>query len=194
MLANRQQSAWCDWFEIDFDRPGRDGFSYANFEGHDQLVKLNHANPQVLEWAVDVGKFWLERGVDAFRLDAAYALPPGFLAEFADRACAVRADVSLVGEVIHGDYVRTARASHLTTVTQYELWKAIWSSLNDGNFFELAHCPGTSRRLLSALFAMDVCRQPRHHAYRHAAYGQATFAARHGRLILHSRNSRRLRR
>jgi cyclomaltodextrinase len=139
VLTNRQQSAWCDWFEIDFDRPGHDGFSYANFEGHGQLVKLNHANPQVLEWAVDVGKFWLKRGVDAFRLDAAYALPPAFLAEFADRLRAARADVSLIGEVIHGDYIRAARASHLTTVTQYELWKAIWSSLNDGNFFELAH-------------------------------------------------------
>jgi cyclomaltodextrinase len=139
VLAHRHQSAWRDWFEIDFGRPGRDGFSYATFEGHDHLVKLNHANRQVLEWAVDVARFWLERGVDAFRLDAAYALPRGFLAAFADRARAVRADVLLVGEVIHGEYVRTTRAAHLTTVTQYELWKAIWSSLNDGNFFELAH-------------------------------------------------------
>ncbi len=139
VLANRQQSAWRDWFEIDFGRPGRDGFSYATFEGHDHLVKLNHANSQVLDWAVDIGRFWLERGVDAFRLDAAYALPPGFLAAFSDRVRDMRADIALIGEVIHGDYVRTARAAHLTTVTQYELWKAIWSSLNDGNFFELAH-------------------------------------------------------
>ena len=29
-------------------------------------------------------------------------------------------------------------ASGLDSVTQYELWKALWSSLNDGNFFELA--------------------------------------------------------
>ena len=28
---------------------------------------------------------------------------------------------------------------HLSSVTQYELWKGIWSSLNDANFFELAH-------------------------------------------------------
>ncbi len=27
-------------------------------------------------------------------------------------------------------------------MTQYELWKAIWSSLNDRNFFELAHALG----------------------------------------------------
>ena len=30
----------------------------------------------------------------------------------------------------------------MDAVTQYELWKAIWSSLNDGNLFELAHALG----------------------------------------------------
>ena len=44
-----------------------------------------------------------------------------------------------MGEVIRGDYEQTVREMNLSTVTQYELWKGIWSSLNDGNFFELAH-------------------------------------------------------
>jgi cyclomaltodextrinase len=139
VLERGRESAWCDWFLIDFDRQGYDGFSYANFEGHGQLVKLNHANDQVLDWAVDVARYWTNRGVDAFRLDAAYAIPADFLAAFADRVRAVRSDLLLIGEVIHGDYIATARASRLTTVTQYELWKAIWSSLNDRNFYELAH-------------------------------------------------------
>jgi cyclomaltodextrinase len=139
LKAHGRESAWRDWFEVDFDRSGPDGFTYADFEGHSQLVKLNHANQQVLDWAVDVARFWIERGVDAFRLDAAYALPPHFVGAFADRTRALRPDIFLVGEVIHGDYVRTARQTQLTTLTQYELWKAIWSSLNDGNFFELAH-------------------------------------------------------
>jgi glycosidase len=39
--------------------------------------------------------------------------------------------------MIHGDYTAYARESGLDSVTQYELWKAIWSSLNDRNFFEL---------------------------------------------------------
>ena len=32
---------------------------------------------------------------------------------------------------------RRVRAAGFDSVTQYELWKAIWSSLNDGNFHEL---------------------------------------------------------
>ena len=32
---------------------------------------------------------------------------------------------------------RSVEAATFDSATQYELWKAIWSSLNDGNFFEL---------------------------------------------------------
>jgi glycosidase len=46
-------------------------------------------------------------------------------------------DAWFVGEVIHGDYAAVVRTSGFDSVTQYELWKAIWSSLNDGNFHEL---------------------------------------------------------
>jgi len=42
-----------------------------------------------------------------------------------------------VGEVIHGDYPAFVAESTVDAVTQYELWKAIWSSLNSANFFEL---------------------------------------------------------
>ncbi|MEQ8848141.1 alpha-amylase family glycosyl hydrolase [Botrimarina sp.] len=139
VLARGEQSAFRDWFEIDFGRPGHDGFAYTNFEGHGQLVKLNHANPLVLDWAVDFANYWTQRGVDAYRLDAAYALPVDFVAAFAERVRAARPDLFLVGEVIHGDYSQIAQDARLESVTQYELWKAMWSSLNDGNFFELAH-------------------------------------------------------
>ena len=40
--------------------------------------------------------------------------------------------------MIHGDFPDWITEGGLDSVTQYELWKAIWSSLNDGNFFELA--------------------------------------------------------
>ena len=139
VLEHGRNSKRCDWFHIDFDQGGYDGFSYANFEGHGQLVRLNHANGQVLDWAVDVARYWMDRGVDAFRLDAAYAIPAEFLAEFADRVRAAKSDVMLFGEVIHGDYIEFAEESKVSTLTQYELWKAVWSSLNDLNFYELSH-------------------------------------------------------
>jgi glycosidase len=41
--------------------------------------------------------------------------------------------------MIHGDYAGYVTASGIDSLTQYELWKAVWSSLNDRNLFELAH-------------------------------------------------------
>lgn len=40
--------------------------------------------------------------------------------------------------MIHGDFAQIAKDSALDMVTAYEVWKAIWSSINDRNAWELA--------------------------------------------------------
>jgi glycosidase len=120
------------WF-----RKGRNGF--VTFEGHDGLIALNHRNPAVVDYVVDVMLHWLRRGADGWRLDAAYAVPDEFWAQVLPRVRSEFPDAWFVGEVIHGDYAGTVSASTFDSVTQYELWKAIWSSLNDANFHELDH-------------------------------------------------------
>ncbi|MGW7685048.1 alpha-amylase family protein [Kribbella sp. NPDC054772] len=116
----------------------------ATFEGHEQLVALDHSNPEVAQYVGDVLRHWLDRGVDAWRLDAAYAVPPEFWRDVLPRD----RDAWYFGEVIHGDYAGYVAKSGLDSVTQYELWKAIWSSLNDRNFFELSYALGRHNALL----------------------------------------------
>lgn len=111
---------------------------YATFEGHRDLPALNHDEPAVAEYVTDVMRHWLDRGADGWRLDAAYAVPRRFWAEVVPRVRKAHPDAYLVGEMIHGDYGAFVEEGALDAVTQYELWKAIWSSLNDRNFFELA--------------------------------------------------------
>lgn len=118
------------WFR---GRPGR----FHTFEGHGELITLNHRNPAVVDYTVEVMSHWLDRGADGWRLDAAYAVPQSFWAEVLPRVRHVHPDAWFLAEVIHGDYAAFVDASGVDSVTQYELWKAIWSSLNDGNFHEL---------------------------------------------------------
>ncbi|WP_261575425.1 alpha-amylase family glycosyl hydrolase [Frankia gtarii] len=127
-----------DWFvPTGATRPdGRP--DYATFEGHDGLVTLRHANPAVADHVTEIMNHWLDRGADGWRLDAAYAVPAEFWAGVLPRVRRAHPDAYLVGEVIHGDYPDIVHRTGLDSVTQYELWKAIWSSLNDANLFELS--------------------------------------------------------
>ena len=113
---------------------------YATFEGFQELPALDHGSQQVADLVRDVMLHWMRRGVSAWRLDAAYAVPPAFWARVLPEVRRAFPDAWFVGEVIHGDYADIVRRSGMDAVTQYELWKAIWSSLKDGNFFELDWC------------------------------------------------------
>jgi cyclomaltodextrinase / maltogenic alpha-amylase / neopullulanase len=115
---------------------GRPG-DFHTFEGHEGLLTLNHDNPEVADYVADVMTHWLGRGADGWRLDAAYAVPEQFWAKVLPRARQLSPDAWFVGELIHGDYAAVVSETGFDSVTQYELWKAIWSSLNDGNFYEL---------------------------------------------------------
>jgi glycosidase len=128
--VDHQDPEAASWFR---GRPGR----FHTFEGHSDLITLNHRNPAVVDYTVEVMTHWLGRGADGWRLDAAYAVPESFWAQVLPRVRAAYPDAWFVAEVIHGDYSSFVDASGADSVTQYELWKAIWSSLNDGNFHEL---------------------------------------------------------
>ncbi|WP_460769304.1 alpha-amylase family protein [Mariniluteicoccus flavus] len=120
-----------DWW-----RRSDEGYPWF-FEGHDTLVELDHALPEVQSHVADVMTHWLRRGADGWRLDAAYAVDPEFWAAVLPRVREEFPDAWFVGEVIHGDYPDLVRRSGLDSITEYELWKAIWSSIGDKNFFEL---------------------------------------------------------
>jgi cyclomaltodextrinase len=130
-------------FDGVFNHVGRefartDWLSGRVWEGHDELPTLDHANPEVLDWAAAVARHWLDRGGDGWRFDVAYTIPRPFLSQLTARIKHDHPDAFLFGEMIHGDFAALAREGGLDSVTAYELFKAVWSSLNDANMWELA--------------------------------------------------------
>jgi len=107
------------------------------FEGNLDLVELNFAHPPVVDYIVDVMCFWLDRGVDGWRLDAAFAPGGSAWRPIIDRVKAAHPQAWIVAELIKGGYPEFVAESGVDSVTQYELWKATWSSLNDRNLHEL---------------------------------------------------------
>jgi cyclomaltodextrinase len=107
------------------------------FEGNLDLVELNFTHPPVVDYIVDVMCFWLDRGVDGWRLDAAFAAGGPAWRPIIDRVKAAHPEAWIVAELINGGYPEFVAESGVDSVTQYELWKAIWSSLNEQNLHEL---------------------------------------------------------
>lgn len=116
---------------------GEDGPKLPVFEGHDALVELDHGSDAVKDLVRDVMLHWLRRGADGWRLDAAYSVDPAFWACVLPQVREEFPDAFIYGEVIHGDYPDIVAKSGMDSVTEYELWKATWSSLKEGNFYEL---------------------------------------------------------
>ncbi|WP_172891468.1 alpha-amylase family glycosyl hydrolase [Cohaesibacter sp. ES.047] len=136
------------WFlPIDGDGPNGTA-AWKTFEGHEGLIALNHENADVADYVLDVMTHWLDRGVSGWRLDAAYATPTSFWQKILPAVRQSHPEAYVFGEVIHGDYVEFVQETGVDAVTQYELWKAIWSALNENNFFELAWALDRNNRFL----------------------------------------------
>lgn len=91
--------------------PGQAPSDYQRFEGQDWLPQLNHQAPAVADLVTEVMTTWCERGVDGWRLDAAYAVDPVFWQRVLPRVRERFPEVYMYGEVIHGDYGRLVRGS-----------------------------------------------------------------------------------
>lgn len=136
-------SIYCNWFHnIRFDRqsPKGDNFSYEGWAGHYDLVKLNLSNEIVVNHLLEAVEFWInEFDIDGLRLDAADCIDIEFFKKLKKTCKNLKSDFWLYGEITSGDYNRWANDSALDSVTNYEVYKALYSCHNDRNYFEFAH-------------------------------------------------------
>ncbi len=176
VTVHARASTMGQWFHLQWPSPAAPDQrpEVGIFEGHAQLVRLNHGAPAVIEHVMKVMLYWLARGASGWRLDAAYSVDAAFWRAVLPEVRTRYPGAYLVGEVIHGDYSAMVEQSGFDAVTQYELWKAVWSSLNDRNWFELKHALERHNRWLDSFLPLtfignhDVTRiasrlgEPRH--------------------------------
>lgn len=142
----RWESEFASWFEIDWNgnTEWNDGFSYSTWQGVPYLIKLNHNCCELNDYLADVIRGWeRDYDIDGLRLDVAYCLDRGFLGylrRVADELSLKRGDkFLLLGETMFGDYNLWMGDALCDTVTNYEAYKGLWSSMNSSNMHEIAY-------------------------------------------------------
>jgi glycosidase len=143
VLEHGVSSAYRDWFHdlrFGVTSPYGDSFSYTGWSGHYDLVKLNLHHPEVRSHLFGAVDSWIDQfGIDGLRLDAADVLDPDFLRALRQYCDSKKTDFWLMGEVVHGDYRQWMNPEMLHSVTNYECYKGLYSSLVDKNYFEIAY-------------------------------------------------------
>ncbi len=104
ILENGPHSPWVDWFKIEkWPLSAYDGSLPANYigwAGNRALPEFNHDCPAVREYIMQIGEYWIRRGIDGWRLDVPFEVTtPGFWQEFRDRIKALNPEAYIVGEV-----------------------------------------------------------------------------------------------
>jgi cyclomaltodextrinase / maltogenic alpha-amylase / neopullulanase len=138
----REYSKYTNWYlNINFSQNTdyNDGFSYEGWAGHRSLAKLNLGCRDVCDHILNAVKYWIEEfDIDGLRLDAANVISIDFLRELSCFSKNTKKSFWLMGEIFAGDYSKFAHESCLDSVTNYELYKSLWSSFHDQNIYELA--------------------------------------------------------
>ena len=127
ILENGPESAYLDWFTVE-DWPLRPyGSKQPNYRcwwGNPALPKFNTNTPAVREFLWDVGRHWIEFGIDGWRLDVPGEIDDdAFWREFRRRVKAANPEAYIVGEV-WGDADRWLQGDQFDAVMNYGVARA----------------------------------------------------------------------
>ena len=126
VLIHGEASPYKDWFHIrEFplstkERPNYDTFAFTPF-----MPKLNTQNPEVRDFLLKVGRYWVEDfDIDGWRLDVANEVDHGFWREFRRQLKEIKPDLYILGEIWH-DAMPWLRGDQFDAVMNYPLTRNI---------------------------------------------------------------------
>jgi len=128
ILENGDKSAYLDWFHVHgfplnayYGKP-----NYSCWWGLPALPEFNTDNPQVRDFIMRVAKYWLDEGIDGWRLDVPNEIDDdAFWQEFRQVVKGANPDAYIVGEIVI-DASRWLAGDQFDAVMNYLLTYAIW--------------------------------------------------------------------
>ena len=134
VLKNGVDSKYVDWFYIEHfpltnelkrDCHSKEMLNYRAFAFAENMPKLNTENPEVMEYLLEVGRYWVRNfDIDAWRLDVANEVDQRFWRHFRDELKAIKPDIYILGEIWH-DSMNWLGGDQFDAVMNYPLTDAI---------------------------------------------------------------------
>jgi neopullulanase len=169
ILENGPESAYLDWFTVE-DWPLRPyGSRQPNYHcwwGNPALPKFNTNTPAVRQFLWDVARFWLDFGIDGWRLDVPGEIDDDeFWREFRCRVKGANPDAYIVGE-IWGEADRWLQGDQFDGVMNYAVSRAA-IGLFAADTLDREYRPGGFRlhEVGARQFVREIERQTRHHPW-----------------------------
>lgn len=125
ILENQSESPYLDWFHIkkfpvDAYAHG-DATTYEAWWKYKSLPKLNTSNPKVRQYILDIAHYWIEQGIDGWRLDVPNEIDDdAFWGDFRREVKKTNPDAYLLGEIWDGD-IRWVGEDHFDGLMNYPL-------------------------------------------------------------------------
>ncbi len=126
---NNPLSPYRDWFTFQ-SYPDE----YETFFGVKSLPQLNLRNPKARRFMLDVAKFWLDFGVDGYRVDYAIGPAPDFWAEFRQVTRQANPDCWTFGEIVDPSDVQLTFYGQLDGTLDFVLLEALRQSMAFGRW------------------------------------------------------------
>lgn len=106
ILENGADSPYIDWFIVEdwplrpYPASGNEKINYAAWWDLPALPKLNTSNPDVQQYILDIAKYWIDFGIDGWRLDVPAEIDDdAFWQQFRTTVKAANPDAYICGEI-----------------------------------------------------------------------------------------------
>ncbi len=136
ILECGEESPYFDWFVVK-------GFPLNAYEGEPNyqcwydlpaLPEFNTDNPEVREYLFDIAKYWIDKGIDGWRLDVAFCIDDdAFWQEFRSVVKNANPDAYITGEIMW-DASRWLQGDQFDAVMNYLLTFSLWGFIGGKDF------------------------------------------------------------